>query len=141
MSPITERAEQSESPMLHARALSKFTYEDRPAPRPHKSKTGGNVAMTFLPAGLEPCGKCDCENRTIGGWIRPEDLNCDCDCGFIVPDEVARSACDYEPGSPEKMAVIAARYRLGVQPFHPGDRTEHRGELVEIACEVDEEYE
>lgn len=120
-----DRIEQSDGPATLCRALRKDEYEDRPSHMPHKSKSAGNVSIPRGPVTLPVCPKCGNEQqRTDGGYLRPEDLACDCDCGFVVDEETALFPCDFPPGSDEKMAVVAARYRLGFDPFLAGDRSE-----------------
>lgn len=121
----------------HPRALRKMDYEDRPAPHDLKRNNAGNLRGNPSPTTLPLCPKCEGgTHRTTSGYIRPEDIACNCDCGFLVSRHVAANACDFPPGSPEKMAVISARYRLGINPYHPRDRREQfPGRLVEMVID------
>jgi len=134
MSPTDDRVEQSASPTTMARALRKDYYEERSCSR--QSKFAANASVSRSPTSLPLCPKCRNEqHRGPGGYLRPEDLTCDCDCGFVVDDDTALFPCDFPPGSPEKMAVVSARYRLGLAPFLEGDRSEQFSEaLVAWAC-------
>lgn len=138
MSPHDNRVEQSASPVTLARALRKDCYEERSCSR--QSKFAANASVSRSPTTLPLCPKCRNEQqRGPGVYLRPEDLTCDCDCGFVVDDETAMFPCDFPPGSPEKMAVLSARYHAGKRLWRDGDRREQFSvALVAWACGDDD---